>query len=268
MMMRPVLVLLLMLLLQKVSAQTALVFKLSRQWVVSAGLFSVDNLGNVYVVSDGNQLKKLGTNGDSAVYNEVRRYGSISSVDVSNPLKLILFYRDYMTVVALDRFLNRLYTIDLRKAGILQAQAVTLAYDNNCWVFDEQNCRLKKVNDQGQVLFESNDLRQFFGEVIAPVEIMDQDGLVYLNDPKRGIYVFDYYGGFKSKYSLTGVSGVKVIGKTVMGFQQGALLVYKPITIQEEHLALPVEISNASQWQLLNRSVYALKPDGLFVYTF
>src|SRR5690349_13769298 len=58
--------------------------------------FNVDNLGNIYVVGPSGQLKKMKPNGDSlAVFNNVRQYGKINFIDVSNPLKVLLHFKDY-----------------------------------------------------------------------------------------------------------------------------------------------------------------------------
>src|SRR6186997_3025208 len=78
--------------------------------------FTVDNLDNIYILNSRNQIKKLNANGDSiAVYNDIKKYGSATFIDVSNPLKILLYYKDFATVVFLDRFLNAVNTIDLRK---------------------------------------------------------------------------------------------------------------------------------------------------------
>ena len=62
--------------------------------------FSVDNLGNIYVINTDNQLKKLSPQGDSlAVFDDVRRYGKISFVDVTNPLNILVYYRDFTTII-------------------------------------------------------------------------------------------------------------------------------------------------------------------------
>ena len=77
--------------------------------------FTVDNLGNIYTISSNNQLRKLNANGEQiAVYNDIRRYGSIYSLDASNPLKLLLYHKNFGTIVILDRFLNVRNTVDLR----------------------------------------------------------------------------------------------------------------------------------------------------------
>jgi hypothetical protein len=65
--------------------------------------FNVDNLDNIYFIVN-NQLKKINANGDSvAVFNDVKKFGNPSYIDVTNPLKALLYYKNYSTVVVLDR---------------------------------------------------------------------------------------------------------------------------------------------------------------------
>src|SRR5436190_11763399 len=78
--------------------------------------FTVDNLDNIYLLSSTNEVKKLNANGDSvAVFNDVKKFGQVTLIDVSNPLKVLLYYKDFATVVILDRFLAVRNIIDLRK---------------------------------------------------------------------------------------------------------------------------------------------------------
>lgn len=242
--------------------------KLVRQTPLEASDFSVDNLGNLYVITPDNQLKKFNAKGDSiGVFDEVKRYGTLGGIDVTNPLKLLLFYPDFMTVLALDNFLNRLYMIDLRQSGVLQCATVTTSYDNNFWVFDEQNAQLKKMNDQGLAVMTSNDFRQLFGEAVDPQEIVDQGGLVYLNDPAQGIYVFDYYGGFKVKFSFKGVSGLKVFGKSIYGIRGNELFTYRPGTLQEQRIQLPFAVKDAARIQIVLNGLYVLRGQVLYYYS-
>src|SRR5881227_3703772 len=62
---------------------------------------------NIFLISQNNQIKKLNQNLDSVgVFNDVRHYGNIYSLDVNNPLKIVVYYKDFTTVLVLDRFLN------------------------------------------------------------------------------------------------------------------------------------------------------------------
>ena len=110
---------------------------------------AMDNLDNLYIVSSNGQVRKFNSSGDSTgLYNQVRNFGQLSSIDVSNPLKLLLFYKDFSTIVTLDRYLSPISTIDLKRFSILQPVAVGLSYDNNIWVYDEYDHKLKKIDEQ------------------------------------------------------------------------------------------------------------------------
>ena len=83
--------------------------------------FAVDNLDNVYVLASTDQLKKYNAAGDSvAVFNNIKKFGKLSTIDVSNPLKVLLYYKDFSTIVVLDRLLAIRNTIDLRQQNIFQ----------------------------------------------------------------------------------------------------------------------------------------------------
>src|ERR1700759_4727144 len=121
------------------NAQADSIFHLTEQALIAGAYtnFYIDNLNNIYLINADNQIKKINDKGDSvAVANALKRFGDIYSMDVSNSLKTVVYYKDFATIVVLDRFLRNINTIDLRKDGILQAQAVGVSYDNNYWVFD------------------------------------------------------------------------------------------------------------------------------------
>lgn len=230
--------------------------------------FTVDNLGNIYVLNQDNQLKKLGPKGDSlAVFNDVRRYGKIASVDATNPLKILVYYREFTTVIELDRFLNIINTIDLRKQNILQAKAIGLAYDNNVWVFDELDAMLKRVGDDGSLVDQTTDFRQLFDSVPDPAVIRDQGGYVYLYDPAKGIYIFDHYGALKTHLDLRGWQDFDVIGKNLLGRDDRNLYRYQPGTLDMQEQPIPAAYRDAIRIRITPSVIYVLKKTGLEVYT-
>jgi len=196
--------------------------------------FATDNLGDIYLLNSNNQIKKINERGDSiAVYNDTKRYGEIFSIDVTNPLKVLVFYKDFATIVVLDRLLNTRISIDLRKQKILQVSAITSSYDNNIWLFDELDSKLKKIDEKGNVLLESTDFRQIFDLVPTPKVIYDTDGQLYLYDPKQGLMIFDYYGGKKNNLQLLHLSDLQVLDKnTITARDSSHIILYKPATLQ------------------------------------
>lgn len=229
--------------------------------------FSVDNLGNIFLTTSSNQIKKLNEKLDSVgIFNDVKRYGNISLVDVSNPLKVLVYYKDFATIIVLDRFLNIRNTIDLRKQNILQVKAIAQSYDNNIWLFDELDSKIKKIDETGKLLQESADFKLLFDEVPNPSTIIDANNQLYLYNKNEGWLVFDYYGGMKSKYSIIGWQDVEVTGNNLTG--RDSLYFYSSLpTVLKIAQARPtVPIINAIKIINLPQLCYILRKEGLEIY--
>ncbi len=231
--------------------------------------FTADNLGNVYVLTSAGLLIMLNSRGDSLnVFNDVRSYGTVYAIDATNPMKVLLYYKNFSTVLMLDRYLNRINMIDLRKSAIFQAKAIGLSYDNNVWVFDEQSAKLKKVDDTGRLLSETADLRQVLDIVPSPHAITDRDGFVYVYDSTKGLYIFDYYGTLKNTLPLTGLTDLQVIGKTMVGRRQNKLVRYTLGTLELQEEPLPGVIQNAQKIYITQQGIYVLDESGIEMYPY
>jgi hypothetical protein len=229
--------------------------------------FNVDNLDNIYLINKSYQLKKINGRGDSvAVFNDVKKYGNPDYVDVTNPLKSLLYYRNYSTVVVLDRLLTVRNTINLRKQNIFYVNNVTLSYDNYMWIFDEEDFRLKKIDEEGKIIQSSIDWRMLFDSVPAPVKIIDRDNFVYIYDPAKGFYIFDYYGGFKNRLSFLNWSNVEVNGNNVYGFEGSKLNSYQLKSLQLKEYRLPSFFGSYVSIKAMNGLVYLLNENGVDVY--
>jgi len=229
--------------------------------------FDVDNLDNIYLITTNNQFKKLNDAGDSvSVYNDVKRYGNPSSVDVTNPLKILLYYKDYVTVVVLDRLLTVRNTINFRKQNIFYVNNITLSYDNNIWIFDEEDFKLKKIDEEGKWLQATTDLRMLFDSVPSPVKIVDRDNFIYLYDPEKGFYIFDYYGGFKNRLAFLKWSNVEVNRNTVYGFSNNNLYSYELKSLNLKEYKLPAFFGNVTSIKVMNGKLYLLKEYGIDIY--
>ncbi len=229
--------------------------------------FNVDNLDQLYLITDNNQLKKLSANGDSvAVFNDVKKYGNPSFIDVTNPLKTLLYYKNYSTVIVLDRLLTIRNSINFRKQNIFYVNNVTLSYDNYMWIFDEEDYKLKKIDEEGKVLQASNDWRNVFDSVPAPVTIIDKNNFVYLYDPEKGFYIFDYYGSFKNRLAFLNWTNVEVNGNTVYGFSNNELYSYELKSLQLKEYKLPVFFGKYNAIKAMNGKVYLLNDKGVDIY--
>jgi hypothetical protein len=229
---------------------------------------NVDILDNIYLITAGNQLKKLNSNGDSlAVFNDVKKYGNPSYIDVNNPLKILVYYQNYSTVVILDRLLTQRNTINLRKQNIFRVKAIATSYDNNIWVFDEQDLKLKKIDEAGNLIQESSDMRQLIDSVPSPQQIIDSENLVYLYDEKKGFYIFDYYGALKNTIPFLNWNDVAISGNKLMGFSENRLYSYQLNSLNLKTYQLPSFFSDYDAIKAVNGKVYLLKKDSVEIYS-
>ena len=229
---------------------------------------AVDHLDNLYILSTYDQLIKYNARGDSAgVYNQVRRFGKLHSIDVTNPLKLLLYYKDFSAVVVLDRMLAPRTTIELRRHGLLQTSAIGLSYDNNIWLYDEYENKLKKINEEGSILLETADFRMIFPESVVPQQIIDQNGTVYLYDPRSGVYLFDYYGSFKKKLPITQWDRITVAEPYLFGIYGNRFHYFNTSVLLSGQKDLPLTLQQYRH-RITNNKLFSWNRDSLQVYGF
>ncbi len=221
--------------------------------------FAVDNLDNVYILNSRNQLRKYNVNGDSVgVYNDVKKFGQATYIDVSNPLKVLLYYKDFSTVVMLDRFLNAVNNLDLRKHNIFQAKAIGQSYDNRIWVYDELENKLKKIDEDGKLMQETPDFRLLIGKAIVPLRIFDENKYVYVYDSTDGVYVFDYFGTLRNNIMIRGWENFKVAGKFIYGSRSDTIFRYEISTFRMNEWKMPVALTKSKSFNFSSTRLYAL----------
>ena len=250
------------------AAQDDSLYRFLKQMEYPISSFTVDNLGELYVINTDNQLKKYDEQGDSVgVFNQVTKYGKLSYVEAQNPWKAILFYKNFSTIVLLDKYLNVISSINLRQHDIFQVNALTTSYDNNIWLYDEQDNKLKKIDDSGNDIFETQDFRLLFDSVPSPQKIIDSDGFVYLYDPEKGLYIFDYYGSFKNKLPFLHWTDITVIDKQIYGFDKENLYRYSPPFPDAKKYVLSLALQDNNSIKVSNHKIYVLKNQQLKIYS-
>lgn len=226
--------------------------------------FEVDNLGNVYLIAKDQQIKKVNPQYDSVgLFNEVRNFGPLFAIDVSNPLRVILWYKDFATLVILDRFLNRRTIIDLRRTGILQCSAVAQSFDNNIWLFDELDNKVKKMNEAGDILLESADFRILFDDPPHPFKMEDFNKQLYAYDSTRGLVVLDYFGAYQQVFSYKGWRSLQGFEKGLLAADAQSLIYVPPDGINTVSVQLPPAIVPYKKIRVQLRQCYVLGTDGI-----
>jgi hypothetical protein len=226
-----------------------------------------DGLGNIFALTQNGQLKKYNAAIDSmGVFNDVRRYGRLHSISSGNALRTLLYFKEYRTVLMLDRLMQVVNKIDLRKSNVFQASLATLGYDNAIWIFDEQESRIKKLDEEGKLVLETADLRMVLGEAIRPDAMFDLGGNLYLYDPAKGLFIFDYYGGFNKKIALLDWAFVQPVGKNIVGVKEQKIMAYTPNSIDIKESNLGSLMMKAKNLYFTPSGYIHLDPSGIQIF--
>jgi outer membrane protein assembly factor BamB len=177
-----------------------------------------------------------------------------------------LYYKSFATAVFLDRLLTLRGSLNFRTSNIFAAKAVATSYDNQLWLFDEQDFTLKKIDESGKVLLASNDIRNQIGATPSASAIIDRENVVYVYDNDQGFFLFDYYGAYRKLIPVKGWEFVNVSGNILYGFKEGKLFTYQLDTNVEKQFLLPSAFKNNKVLKAVNGKLYLLKNDGVYVF--
>jgi hypothetical protein len=233
-----------------------------------AFFLTTDYLQNAYYINDQNSFQKTDSTGKILfTYNQIR-YGKLRFADATNPLKLILSYPDYGTVVMLDNTLSEIGVMNLRSAGILSYSAVCFSSrDNNIWVFDEQDYTLKKIDNNLNIILQSSDMFSLVGMAVHPVFMKEQDQFLYLSDPAIGILVFDVYGIYYQTLPFRNIDKFQVRNNQLFFRVGNSLHSYHLKTLEEQNIALP-DSSELLDVRIEQNRLYELRSGTLDIYSY
>jgi len=159
----------------------------------------VDELQQLYTLERNNTLIKFDKEGKQLFEYSDNTLGAINVLDVSNPLQILVFHKDFQTLKIFDRTLTLNTQIDLNRLNLFEVKAVASANDNRVWVFDELNQELLKINKVGQVQGRNNDLRLRLESNATPYRMIEFQNTVYMFDKKHGILIFNAFGEYVSQ---------------------------------------------------------------------
>ncbi|WP_191858090.1 hypothetical protein [Hanstruepera ponticola] len=109
------------------------VIKQQRKLDVSK-IIGIDNFGTEYYVTNNILYKK--TPEATINYSNVQ-LGNITTVNTYNPLKIVLFYQDFNTVIILDNRLAEVFKIDFNTTQTYRnVSHVSIGNDNTIWIFN------------------------------------------------------------------------------------------------------------------------------------
>ena len=226
---------------------------------VEGNFIEMDPLGNCYVVKDY-EIKKYTPEGVLEFTYSNFITGRITSVDPSDPFKIIVFYQDFGQINTLDNTLSETGDpILLHVYGFDLASLVCRSYNSGLWIFDPQNFELIRFDDNMMITDRTGNINQVMGVPIDPGHLAEESNMVYLSDPVEGILSFDRYGTYYRTYPFGDLITFQVAGQRIIFMQNDEIHYYDTRKMLQSTMKLPV--TGAMDAKI----GYDVRPEQLFI---
>jgi hypothetical protein len=186
--------------------------------------FTTDNLGNAYLVN-GSSIQKFDDAGKFQKEFSNKNFGAISSADATNPLRIVLFYRDFNRVIFLDNTMSQNgEPVQLESLGFFSTTLVASSHDNGLWLYDQQNFELIRLNQNLQVELRTGNLSQLLGiDTLQPDFLLEKDNRLFLDNPSSGVLVFDIYGTYSKTIPVKVSRSLQVADDHLLYYGKGKM---------------------------------------------
>jgi len=223
----------------------------------------VDQLAQLYTVAPNNTIVKHDESGKVLFEYSDNTLGDISVFDVSNPLQLLVYHKDFQVLKIFDRTLTLSSSIDMNKLDLIEIRTVASANDNRIWIFDELNQELLKVDNSGRVQGRNNDLRLRLNIAATPTRIIEFKNKVYLFDPIHGILIFNAFGEYLSKRKFPYQGAFTYFQGKLFYPAYTDLVIYDLVEGTQKSILMPDELFNKPQIYKVGKRVIYLSDDQI-----
>jgi hypothetical protein len=235
---------------------------------IKGTVLTSDKFGAAYVITSKKELYKFSPTANTFVTYSLIKYGQPTHIDASNPLKVMLFFNDYDIIVFLDNTLSEKTVVRLQNLGLQQVEVVCLALDNNIWMYDELIFKLRKVDENLNVIRESDDLSLLFNAMIKPTFLLEADNRLFVNVPNMGVHVFDVFGAFSQTIPLNDLDDFQVFKQQLVYFKEGKLYSYNLQTFDTRQIPLPEVSGTILDVHIQSERLVVLTDTELLVYAY
>lgn len=225
-----------------------------------------DEIGNYYVLQ-GSELCKW--NNRDTLFNRYSnlQYGDITIADVSNPLKILIYYKEFSRIVFLDNTLSDVKEdIDLQEIGLEQTTLVCTSYDNGLWIYNRIHFELIRFNKNMQELYRTSNLNLMLNVDFKPAYMVEKENKLYVSNPASGIYCFDIFGGLERTIPIKGITKFQVMDTYLIYLENGVLRQYDMKKFEDKALNTP--LAKALDFCISGRKLFLLEDNFLKVFRY
>jgi len=253
------------LLITKLSFSQNISFKQTGTIKQTADFIQSDILGNIYIITKNKIIKH---NKNFEFQNSYTTNKTISTVDVSDPMKIIVFSYDFQLISILDNTLSETGNyINLLEIGIDKITLACNSHNKGIYLYNHFASRLFHLDFDNNITTQSQNINFNKEHSYNPDFVAARKKLVFLSDSSKGIIVFDKYCTYKKFIFLTSPLPICVEGDKIYFYSSNSIF-----SINYNHnLAVPekfidLEVTDVKSFYIINNSLYILTTNQINIY--
>ena len=216
----------------------------------------VDSYSNLYYVKGRALYKK---SQDKTIQFSDLRLGTISSVDLLNPLRITVFYAETNTAVILDNTLNEITRVNFNEIdNFRNVSHARTASDRRLWIFNTDLQRLELFDYQNNRV-DSN----FTPQPDIALELASDFNTCWVLS-ENNVYHYNQYGSLLEKLPAASIKAFALFDEQLFSLQDGKLF------YRAKNTKSWIEIKNlpqgGNQFYLKGGNLYLYRPDLISTY--
>ena len=184
----------------------------------------IDQYGYFYIIDQDN-LIKYDNEGHTLYHYSNKLLGNIDQIDISNPLRPLLFYKDQGLIIVLDNTLSQQKEpMSLNELGLYQTSCIANSnFDNGIWLYDIDVNEIIKINNLSQVNYRSGNLSVLIPNMKFPILNLKEKNRKLYVVTRNKIFVMDQFGSLLSVINLSAEKGLIIKEKNIITYDGNAI---------------------------------------------
>lgn len=241
-------------------------FIFEKEYNIKADFISTDQLGNFYIIKESELIKIDADNNQTLRYSN-NLFGKISSVDPSDPFRILVFNKNFNKITFLDKNLTEIASpVLLDDLGYFNVSVVCQSNNGGFWIFDQNLNELVYFDKKLNLQKKSSQLSSLFDpdrEVLG-VFMLEKNDYIYLGIKNEGVLLFDSYGTYIKTFPIADIESFQVIDDKIIYFNTGQLNLYNTQNFNTKMIDLPID--NCINSRIEQNKVFLQTAEKLMVY--
>lgn len=237
----------------------------SKRFPALSDFILTDAIGNIYSIK-GNNITSFNCEGQKLFSYANPFMGDITYADIKDPMRILLFYKDFNKVIFLSNKLSEIGSpIDLDNAGYSGVSICCTSHLSGFWLFNSQTLQLVHLNANLEPVNKGTVLRNIFKDTYElPVQLIEDNDIIYMSIPNKGLLIFDKFGTYKKTLPIMNIGRFQVIGDKIIQFCNNKINSYNKELISDS-ISLPKNIKIVSA-SIYKNQIVASNKEEIFIF--